>query len=303
MSIVSSRIWALKQTFRGIFHAKTQFMLAVTLAGLTLTIPVFLGILIWTFSEPLISVPMHTEITVFADRSAGKESVERLNERLLAIEEISQTQVVPKQEALAMMHDNLGLRPQQSKAQNPLPDIIIATVHPHTSDQEIASVAKQIEQLPNVDMVAYDDKWAGHVSALFSTASIILAILGSIIFALVGIVIAASVRLTTYAQRDEIAALYIFGASNAFICRPYTWRGCITLALSAGISLGLSYAGLRLLHDPLISFAQLYGVSVRLSMLSLDWCLLYVGLATILGGFIGAGTASSALRKIRQRTY
>lgn len=302
MSVISSRIWALKQTFRGIFQAKSQFALAVTLAGLTLTIPVFLGILIWTLSEPMISVPITTEITVFADRSAGKQSVERLNERILAISEIEQTKIVPKQDALAMMNNNLGLRPQ-SKTHNPLPDIIIATVHPNSSDQEIASIAKQIETLENVDMVAYDDKWARHVSALFSTVSIILAILGSIIIALVGIVIAASVRLTTNAQRDEIAALYIFGASNSFICRPYTWRGCITLALSAVMSLGLSYVGLRLLHDPLVAFAQLYGVSVQLSMLSFDWCLLYVVMATVLGGIIGAGTASSALRQIRRRTY
>ena len=50
MSPVSARLWALQQTCRGIWHAKGLFSLALALAGLALTIPVFLGTLIWSFS-------------------------------------------------------------------------------------------------------------------------------------------------------------------------------------------------------------------------------------------------------------
>ena len=41
MSFASSRVWALQQVFRGIKNAKGVFFLALMLASLSLTIPVF----------------------------------------------------------------------------------------------------------------------------------------------------------------------------------------------------------------------------------------------------------------------
>ena len=44
MSFTSSRAWALQQVFRGIKNAKGVFFLALMLASLSLTIPVFVAL-------------------------------------------------------------------------------------------------------------------------------------------------------------------------------------------------------------------------------------------------------------------
>ena len=72
MSFVSSRVWACRQTARAIFQYKGLFGMALSLAGLALTIPFFLGTLALSLSNPIFDVPTHTEMTIFADRSAGK---------------------------------------------------------------------------------------------------------------------------------------------------------------------------------------------------------------------------------------
>lgn len=299
MSPLSARLWALQQTCRGIWHARGLFSLALALAGLALTIPVFLGTLFWCFSKPVINVPMQTEITVFAERSAGDASVAELSARIADLNAISSVRIVKRDEALAMVNRSLGLK-DEKRAGNPLPDIVIATVAPNITSVEIAEIAGIIQKMKDVDIVAYDDSWAKHLSALLSAVTVVLGVLGSVIFALVFLVIAASVRMTTNAQKEEIKALFIFGATNSFICRPYVWRGCITMTLSSITSLLITLAGIRLLAEPVENFAKLYGAHLALTMPSLEWCLLFVAGAGLVGAVIGGIAARDSLRSLRQ---
>ncbi len=298
MSPISSRIWAMQQTCRGIWQAKGLFALALSLAGLALTIPVFLGTIIWCFSKPVINVSVQTEITVFAVRSAGDVSVAELSRKIADLTAVSSVRVVKRDDALEMVNKSLGLKDAKNR-NNPLPDIVIATVAPDVSSDEIAEVAGRIQKMKDVDIVAYDDSWAKHLSALLSAATVVIGVLGSVIFALVLLVIAAAVRMTTNAQKEEIRALYIFGATNAFICRPYVWRGSIMLTLASLLSLLISYAGVRLLAAPAENFARLYGASLTLSMPAAEWCALFVLGAGIVGAVIGGIAANDSLRKLR----
>jgi cell division transport system permease protein len=104
----------------------------------------------------------------------------------------------------------------------------------------------------------------------------------------------------TPAQKEEIKALFIFGATNSFICRPYVWRGCITMTLSSITSLLITLAGIRLLAEPVENFAKLYGAHLALTMPSLEWCLLFVAGAGLVGAVIGGIAARDSLRSLRQ---
>ena len=146
---------------------------------------------------------------------------------------------------------------------------------------------------------AYDDRWTRHLASLYQALSIVLTLLGTVVFLLVLLVIFASVRLTTNAQKDEIRALYLFGATRSFIKRPYCWRGVLTLMLAAVLSLAITALGIHLLAQPIADFASLYGVRIELRMPASDWCLLYVAAASILGGLVGSFAASDAITRMR----
>ena len=246
----------------------------------------------------MLNVPIQTEITVFAQRSAGEASVAQLAAAIDELASVSAVRVVKKAEAMAMVNKSLGLKDAKGGT-NPLPDIVIATVAPSVPSDEIGLVAETVQKMSGVDIVAYDDQWAKHLSALVSAATVVLGVLGSVVFALVLLVIAAAVRMTTNAQKEEIRALYIFGATGAFICRPYVWRGCIMLTLAAIVSLLITQAGIGLLAEPISNFARLYGATLVLSMPSVSWCALFVAVAGLVGAVIGSIAAGDSLRKLR----
>lgn len=296
MRLFSAWRWAFSRTMSGIFGAFGQFFLALSLAGFTLTIPFFLGTLAWSLSQPIVSVPLVTEITVFAQRSAGEKTVRQLAQKIESSPIIDHIRIIPKAEALASVNASLGIKTRQSKT-NPLPDLIVATCKKTATRDQIRTLAGNIEKLSGVDSVAYDDTWALHVGALIKAVTIVAGILGTIVCILVLLVIAASVRLTTIAQVAEIRALYLFGAYPSFIKRPYIWRGFITLGCSALFSLGLTRLAIALLAEPVANFAALYSVTLHLALPAANWCAVYVLAAACLGAIIGNLAASAAIRK------
>lgn len=289
MSALTSRIWAFKQTLHAIVHQKGLFLMALALASLAMTIPFFLTSLTLSLSGQVFDVPTQTEITIFADRSAGSKSVRSIADEVAKNTIVSSVRIMDKKDALALVNSSLGLKTEKNAA-NPLPDIIIATVATNVSSQELAQTVESFRKIKSVDAVAYDDQWANYLGALNSAMTVTLVILGSVVGLLVILVIFASVRLTTGAQKDEIRALYLFGATPTFIKRPYLWRGALTLFLAALISLGLTQIGLDLLQKPVADFLSLYDVTVTLKMPEYDWNILYV----VTCGFIGWGVSSFA---------
>ena len=184
MRLFSAWRWAFSRTMSGIFGAFGQFFLALSLAGFTLTIPFFLGTLAWSLSQPIVSVPLVTEITVFAQRSAGEKTVQQLAQKIESSPIIDHIRIIPKAEALASVNASLGIKTRQSKA-NPLPDLIVATCKKTATRDQIRTLAGNIEKLSEVDSVAYDDTWALHVGALIKAVTIVAGILGTIVCILV----------------------------------------------------------------------------------------------------------------------
>ena len=297
MSLLTSRIWAFKQTVHAIVTQKMLFGLAVALAGLALTIPFFLVSMALSMSGDIFNMPTQTEVTIFTDRTASDKTVRALADNIAKNPLFRSVRIMPKKEALESVNASLGLRSAKTSS-NPLPDILIATVATNVTSEELAACASELKKLKGIDSVAYDNQWAKYLVALTSASTIVLSLFGVIVGLLVLLVIFASVRLTTAAQKDEIRALYLFGATPAFIKRPYLWRGALTLTLAALISMGLTHLGLGLLSKPLADFASLYGVSVALRLPSYDWCILYVGGAALLGWIVGMMAASDALKRV-----
>lgn len=304
MSMFTSTRWAARQTIRAIVEFKGLFLMALSLAGLALTIPFFLATLAWSLSSQVFDVPTQAEVTIFADRSAGGQTVKKIAQTVADNTVISSVRIVSKEDALAMVNKSLGLKTEDSKSKekaksNPLPDIVIATVANNVSSEELATAAEEFRKIENVDLVAYDDSWKRYLNALYTALSVVLGILGTVVFLLVLLVIFASVRLTTNAQKEEIQALHLFGATSSFIRRPYSWRGFLTLMLAAVLSLGVTAIGISLLAKPIADFASLYGVTVILRMPALDWCLLYVTMAALLGYFVGSFAAKDAIERVQ----
>lgn len=299
MRLLTHIYWTISQTLLGIRVNKGPFMLAVTLAALALTIPIFIISVMVCLNDTVINVPMNTEITAFTERSAGPNTVKDLSQKINRLPGVTSVRIIPKDDALKMVNKSLGLQSKRS-ANNPLPDIIVATLGNNVTEKDTEALAASMEKLEGIESTAFDDRWASYLARLKAALYVTLGILASVILILVILVVMSSVRMTTAAQREELLDLHIFGASRGFATAPYACRGLLTLVFAAAISLGITWIGISILSQPAADFASLYGVNLTLRLISTDWCLVYLGAAALVGAGIGRYTTGDALRKLQK---
>ncbi|HIT96526.1 MAG TPA: hypothetical protein IAC45_05665 [Candidatus Aphodousia faecavium] len=300
MSFASSRVWALQQVFRGIKNAKGVFFLALMLASLSLTIPVFVASVLYSLSEPIRAIPVAPEITVFTYQNLSKAQLDNLRERIGRHEHVMKITTIPKDEAFKSLNENLGIKQNQDNASNPLPDLIIVTLDTHMPAADIERTAKNIEKLKGVSLVAYDSTWLTKLDAISHAITNLGWIFVAITLSLIVCVIAASVRLAADTQKTELNMLYLFGATPSFSIRPYAWRGFLTMGLAAVIAIGLSSFATSFLNEALLTVGEQYGTSIAITPLPWEFNAGFIAFCALLGSLIASIITQRAIAKIER---
>ena len=301
MSFMSSRLWAIKQVLRGISRAKGLFTLAFSLVTLTLTIPVFVLTVTLSMTEPLQSLPVEPQITVFTDLNISKANKNNLIARVKRHAYVAQVQLIGKEQAFAQLNENLGLKKANDREANPLPDLLIVTLDSNTPGDEIEKTAQNIEKLKGVDMVAYDSTWVSKLEAIKHSLTNLLKIFTTLTGILSFLVVTASVRLAVNPQKNELATLYLFGAAPSFSRRPYAWRGFLTMGLAAYCSVVLSNICTDYLNQALVVLGQQYHVQLAVAPLPGSYTASFVVFCAALGGLIANIITHQAMRKIEKQ--
>lgn len=300
MSFTSSRAWALQQVFRGIRNAKGLFFLALMLASLSLTIPVFVASVLYSLSEPIRSIPVAPEITVFTYQNMNKALMDNLRERIGRHEHVMKITTIPRDEAYKSLIENLGIKQTQDSADNPLPDLIIVTLDANMPAADIERTAKNIEKLKGVSLVAYDSTWLTKLDAISHAIRNLGLIFAVITLSLIVCVIAASVRLAADTQKTELNMLYLFGATHSFSIRPYAWRGVLTMGLASVIAIGLSSFATGYLNEALLAVGEQYGTKIAISPLPWQFNAGFIVFCSLLGGLIASIITQRAISKIER---
>mgnify|MGYP001777345165 CR=1 FL=1 len=300
MSFASSRVWALQQVFRGIKNAKGVFFLALMLASLSLTIPVFVASVLYSLSEPIRAIPVAPEITVFTYQNLSKAQLDNLRERIGRHEHVMKITTIPKDEAFKSLNENLGIKQNQDNASNPLPDLIIVTLDTHMPAADIERTAKNIEKLKGVSLVAYDSTWLTKLDAISHAITNLGWIFVAITLSLIVCVIAASVRLAADTQKTELNMLYLFGATPSFSIRPYAWRGFLTMGLAAVIAIGLSSFATGFLNEALLTVGEQYSTSIAITPLPWEFNAGFIAFCALLGSLIASIITQRAIAKIER---
>ena len=293
MSFMTPRRWAFSEMLRGLKRDGSRSLLSLLLAALALSIPLFIALVFYGLSEPLRSLPMSVELTVFAK---DKAPMDKLESDVKAMPWVASTQIIPRDEALKGLNEKLGL-PQRTGS-NPLPDIRIVTLSSDATSAEIEDVAKRIEALSSVDFVPYEASWHEKLQSVSRAVWTGLGCLGAVTALLVVLVLETAIRLTTLAAGSEMRTLYLLGATPIFAVRPYAWRGFVLMGAAAGLALLLAQAGLIVLSPALNDAAALYGGELRISLPPAVWCWGFAGISAFIGSLVAALAALSAWRGI-----
>lgn len=178
----------------------------------------------------------------FLKQDATDEEIKKVGEQIKALDFVSRTTYVSKEDGLNLMKERLGekfLAGYEKK--NPLSASYVVNLTELTKSKEVKEAIEKIEGIKNVELRT------NTVETLINVANGIQMVSAVILVLLVVIsifIIANTIKLTVHARRKEISIMKYVGATNSFIRGPFVVEGIVIGVVSALLSiliLGLSY--------------------------------------------------------------
>ena len=148
---------------------------------------------------------------------------------------------------------------------NPLPWVLV--IHPgpgRDSDAELHRLRAFLAALPEVAQARLDLEWVRRLQRLTELARRAVWLLAGLLGLGVFLILGNTIRLEILNRRAEIEVCKLVGASDAFVRRPFLYRGLWLGGLGGLLAWGLVAAGLWWLQGPALHLAALYESSFRL---------------------------------------
>ncbi|HEX7647550.1 MAG TPA: permease-like cell division protein FtsX [Noviherbaspirillum sp.] len=292
---------ALADAFRHIFRAPGSFSLNVLVVAIALALPIG-GLTVLENVRPLSEqLAVEPEISIFMATNTPREQVNAIGPQIRRIVQESRSsgklEFIPREKALTLLKDKTGFSDAiTALGENPLPDgyvLRLTGFRDATDAVRIDALAAQLKALPGVEFVQVDSAWVKRLAALLHVFRLALLFLAATLGVVVIAVVFNTIRLQVMTQREEIEVCRLFGATDAFICRPFFYSGAL-LGLCAGVAaLGVVALALGPLNNAIAEFARLYASEFRLMPLS--WPFAFVMLAT--SAFLGLAGALLSVRR------
>lgn len=263
---------AIADAFKHLARAPGSFALNVLVVAIALALP-FAGLTILDNVRPLSEqLAVEPEISVFMAMDTPRERVTALATQIRRVVQESgntgRLEFVPRERALNVLKDKTGLSDAiTALGDNPLPDGYVLKLSGVTSAADAARVdalAVRLKALPGVEYVQIDSAWVKRLAALMQVLRLALWFLAATLGVVVVAVVFNTIRLQVMTQRDEIEVCRMFGATNAYIYRPFYYTGALLGLCAGAVALGAVAASLLPLNDAIADFARLYASEFRL---------------------------------------
>lgn len=203
-------------------------------------------------------------IQVFIKNEATQEQIEEIEEKLRALDGVSTTEYVSKEDALTQMKDRFGDKKDLLagyEENNIFPASYVVTLTDLSKSKEVQD---QILTFDNIKKITSKDET---VTTLINLANGIKIVTGVILILLVIIsvfIIANTIKLTVHARRKEISIMKYVGATNGFIRWPFIVEGMIIGVLASSISIALVGVAYSFIAEQMVNsqFMQVINMSL-----------------------------------------
>jgi cell division transport system permease protein len=242
-------------------------------------------------------------ITVFMDENAKDIDIKALQKSIDVKPWRRSTVSVSKEEAAKKLTEDLGEDFIKTLGYNPLqPSIEIYLNAEYVNNDSISGVdgkggiEKELREDSRVKDVVYQKDMIGVMNERMGSISLVILIFsGALLVVAIGLIF-NTIRLAIYSQRFLIRTMNLVGATQAFIRRPFVWRGIRNGIIGAIIAI-LITVGIVLLIDQ--NFRDLKLIEVA----DVETLGILCGIQIMLGILIAWISASLAVRKfLRQST-
>ncbi|TDR22704.1 cell division protein FtsX [Marinicella litoralis] len=264
---------------------------------ITLAICFYLPLVMWTlwqnFSEVEDSWRGQGSMAVFLKQGLAANDLTVLQHDLLERNIVIEVSVVDKDTIKASLNDD----PQLNQvidviSSHELPDQILVQPHPNATSEQLQSLAKNLQLLPDIDYVSFDAEWFNQLKSL--TQAFYYLMQASIVVFLIIILVflSHSIGSEVALHKKEISLQKLLGASPGQIRRRFLYGGLYYGLLASMIAIVMLRITLWYLEKPIADLSQSFGQSILIRTPYLPELLVFILLATLIS-WLGARVSAS----------
>lgn len=283
-----------KEGFRAIFSHGFMSFAAVCMIVACLLIMGTFSLVAVNLEHNLSKLEDENEFVAYIDETLSEEAARAVQSDIEAIPNVSSATFMTRDEAMEQFTED-----KDNALFSDLPSSTLRhRFYIHVLDiEQLEDTVKQVSALPQVaNYNAAFEVADGFVTAR-NVASGIAVILIAILFLISLFIIANTIKLATFARREEIAIMKMCGATNAFVRWPFVFEGLILGLVGAAIAFFLQWGVYTLIANSVATGSGLAFIEI------IEFRRLAVRVLEIFGaaGFvIGVGGSLLAIRKFLQ---
>lgn len=284
---ISHHAQAFGHACRRIARAPLATSFNIMVIGVALALPVALYTVIHNVQAWSQHFAGDPQITLFLRTDGTRADAAEIESRLKQRPDIKHYTFVPRDQALDALKRSTGLADVlHGLDRNPLPDAFVVQAR-DTSASALEPLRDTFASWPKVEHAQLDSVWVRRLEGTLRTAQVAVFSLAVLLaFALVAVTV-NTIRLQILTRRADIEVAQLFGATAAYVRRPFLYDGCILGALGGAAGCGLVLGALVLLNRELLVLSDLYGTTIALQPLSGTDLFAVLGFAAFLG-WVGA---------------
>lgn len=282
----------LRDSLVRLFRSPLSSTLTMAVLAIALALPGGLYIL----SLNILSLSEHwdtdAQISLFLNRDVSDEEGQALAEqlanepRLARVEYLSRTQALEEFRQMTTFQEAL-----EHISENPLPAVILATPSAALGTQQLDKLRIDLVTNAQVELAQLDLEWIKRLKGVVEIAQRAIIIIAAILAIAVILVVGNTIRLEIENRRDEIIITKLFGATHAYIRRPFLYDGFWFGLMGGLLASALISAALWLLSEPVAKLISLY----ESNFAPVYPGIIFILSLTLVGGLLGYAGAWSAV--------
>ena len=271
-------------------------IVTVLAIAVALSVPFTLYVVLDNATRAMGGLGRNAQLTAFLGHELDEAQTQAVASVLRQWDAVKHVRVVDRAEALAEYERMTGFGAVKDifEGRNPLPNLIVITPRNGKPDRAaLIALRDRVNAQTEVDSVQLDliwvDRFAAIIEALRRIVQVLFAMLGLGILLIVG----NTIRLGIESRREEIGVIRLFGATDAFIRRPFLYTGFWYGVTAGGVASVLVAAATGLAEGPVERLVALYASDFDLVGLQ-PWSVIA---AIAAGGLLGVAGAWIAVAR------
>lgn len=273
-------------------------LLTTAVIGVSLSLPAGFYLLLDNAHRLTTGWAGAVQITLFLDMDVDAKTATSLAQTLTGRADIAEVKIIDRDQAFREYIKNSGFGAALTGLdENPLPYVLLvkpAGLVMATARGDV--LIKYLRSLKEVESAQFDRQWATRLLTFIEIFQRSTYILSFLLAVAVLLIIGNTIRLAIYNRRGEIEINKLFGATDAFIQRPFLYSGLIHGIGGAIMAWLILLGAAALLAPPVHHLADLYGSRFHVQGLDARPTLALIAA----GGLLGlAGSWVAVYRHIR----